>query len=554
MNGFSLQAKLLAFAAVSIAVTGFGLASMQTKAGPQKPAIVASKQPAAKDDATTSNNKSRTAPKSDAERLQGIWLFESALQGKKNWFGVVWTSKLTVTGEAFQLPNFLDSKKDLTGKFNLDPVASSNLIDVKLDDFDLSCLELPLKFPAAAMPGIFKLDGEHLSICFNGEIGGKRPTDFDPRDDKMVRFTLVKAPPGFKEFPKEFSVKVTEPDGKPASGATLADFMNLMPDLEKKDVKPQWKYSPAIETGADGSAKVKFDQLHSSRLLTRNAEKKLMAIAAVSPTALLKSDLDIRLQPECKMTGTLVCDELKKLGRSIDHASVYLNHDSERIAYCDAAQGTFEFFVPSGTYTLFAYGPDVKHKTVTITVPPGKRELTVDPIALTVSKLVLQQGQPAPELDGVMGWKGKKVTLADLKGKYVLLEFWGFWCGPCVESMPVLIELHEKYADKGLAIIGVHLDVDGDIDTAAKLDDKIAGFRKDLWKGKDLPFPVALSSGKIIGEGDEKSHGGAAEQYGVSGYPTTILIDRDGKVVGKFNGRIAKAACAEIEKLLNEKK
>jgi thiol-disulfide isomerase/thioredoxin len=167
---------------------------------------------------------------------------------------------------------------------------------------------------------------------------------------------------------------------------------------------------------------------------------------------------------------------------------------------------------------------------------------------------VLLQGQPAPELAGVMGWKGNKATLAELKGKYVLLEFWGFWCGPCVHSMPVLIELHEKFADQGLAIVGVHLDIDGEIDTAAKLDDKIAGFKKDLWKGKDLPFPGALTSGKRVGEGDERTRGGAAEQYGVLAYPTTILIDRDGKVVGQFHARDAKDACEQVEKLLNAKK
>ena len=47
---------------------------------------------------------------------------------------------------------------------------------------------------------------------------------------------------------------------------------------------------------------------------------------------------------------------------------------------------------------------------------------------------------------------------------------------------------------------------------------------------------------------------GPVEQYGVRGFPTTVLIDRDGKVVGRFNGVDAKAACAEIEKLLNGKK
>jgi hypothetical protein len=66
---------------------------------------------------------------------------------------------------------------------------------------------------------------------------------------------------------------------------------------------------------------------------------------------------------------------------------------------------------------------------------------------------------------------------------------------------------------------------------------------------------VALTSGKqIASTNNEFVRGGAAFQYGILGYPTTILIDREGKVVGKFHARDAKQAVAEVEKLLSEKK
>jgi thiol-disulfide isomerase/thioredoxin len=226
----------------------------------------------------------------------------------------------------------------------------------------------------------------------------------------------------------------------------------------------------------------------------------------------------------------------------------------ERVADCDSSQGKFEFVVPPGTYKLNAYGSDLRGHDVTITVPAGKTELTVEPISLKASAFVLMQGRPAPELIGVLGWKGKPAKLADLKGKLVLLEFTGYWCGPCMGSMPVLIELHEKYAGRGLAIVGVHVDTDGEVATAEQLDEKFAEIRKSLWKGKDVPFPVALTSGKQVGDGDDRSRGQAAAQYGVTKYPTAILIDRDGKVVREFHARDVKIASEEIEKLLNEKK
>ncbi len=146
------------------------------------------------------------------------------------------------------------------------------------------------------------------------------------------------------------------------------------------------------------------------------------------------------------------------------------------------------------------------------------------------------------------------MKLADLKGKVVLLEFWGYWCGPCIGSMPLLFDLHEKFADKGLVIIGVHVDADGEIDTAKKLDEKLVEYKKDVWKGKDLPFPTLLTSGKVTSHEDNFSRGKMAEKYGIRSYPSTILIDREGKVVGKFHAGDSKKALEEMEKLLNAEK
>jgi glutathione peroxidase-family protein len=118
--------------------------------------------------------------------------------------------------------------------------------------------------------------------------------------------------------------------------------------------------------------------------------------------------------------------------------------------------------------------------------------------------------------------------------------------------MPALIDLHEKFADKGLAILSVHVDFDGDVDTAAKLDEKTAGVKASLWNGRELPFPTALSAGKNTPDGYD---GLTAAQYGVLDFPTTILIDREGKVVGEFDAAgDFKSAAAEIDKLLNSTK
>jgi thiol-disulfide isomerase/thioredoxin len=147
-------------------------------------------------------------------------------------------------------------------------------------------------------------------------------------------------------------------------------------------------------------------------------------------------------------------------------------------------------------------------------------------------------GKPDPEFEGIVAWRGTPAKLADLRGKYVLIDFWGYWCGPCVEAMPWIIELHKQFGDKGLAIISVHEDDEGEIDTAAKLDEKIALLKKKLWKGEDLPFPVALMSGKkAAGPRDTEPHTvGPVHQYGIQYLPTLILIDKEGKFAGEFQG------------------
>jgi uncharacterized protein (TIGR03067 family) len=516
-----------------------GLLAAALNSGAVVPAAEEAKRPAG--DAT-----------SDARKLAGVWLTESADMGGASRLADVWTSKLTLIADSFALSRFAEVSKDLRGRFRLDPLTNPKAIDLQVDELDLSEAWTGIKIPACTVHGIYKLDGDRLVICLPTDGRQERPAGFDTKDKNVAVLTFARAGTDFTKFPEQVTVTVTGSDGKPTTGATLFEFMS---HRENDKAKPGWQFSKPVKTGADGTAKVPYEQLRFHPLAARDESRKQMGFAAVSPMSLQKGVATVVLKPECRLNGSIVCEELRKAGKPLGWSSAYLMYGGQRIGYYDSTAGKLEFPVPPGTYTLHAYGSDLRGRDVTVTVPAGQSEFTVKPIALAASRLLLLQGGPAPELEGVVGWKGDKVKLADLKGKYVLLEFWGYWCGPCVHSMPVLIELHEKFADKGLAIIGVHVDLDGEVDTAAKYDDKIAPIKKGLWEDKSLPFPVVLTSGKRIESGDNQSiRGGAAAQYGILGYPTTILIDREGKVLGKFHARDAKKAVAEVEKLLSDKK
>ncbi|HTU92745.1 MAG TPA: redoxin family protein [Gemmataceae bacterium] len=489
---------------------------------------------------------------SDAQKLAGVWLAESANMDGTSRLAELWTSKLTLTSDSFALSRYMELAKDLRGRFRIDSSTNPKAIDLEVEELDLSEAFTGIKFPACTVHGIYKLDGDHFTVCFPVDGRQARPSGFDVKDKFVTVLTFARADAHFTKLPEQVTVTVMGLDGKPAAGATLFESMFHQ---ESGKGKPGWQFSKPVKTGADGKAKVAYENLRFHPLAARVESEKLLGFAAGSPASLQKGAAAIVLKPECRMSGSIVCEELRKAGKPLGWTNVYLMCDGRRIASYASTAGKVEFLVAPGTYTLQAYGSELRGKYVTVTVPEGASEFPVKPIALEASRLLLLKGGLAPELEGVVAWKGEKVKLADLKGKYVLLEFWGYWCGPCVHSMPVLIELHEKFADKGLAIIGVHLDIDGEVDTAAKYDDKIAPIKKKLWKDKSLPFPVALTSGKRIESGDNQSiRGRAAAQYGILGYPTTILIDREGKVVGKFNASDAKKAVAEVEKLLNDKK
>ena len=489
-------------------------------------------------------------PKSPAG-LQGTWLFDAATLKGRSDLGRVWDSVVTVSADGFALTKLMGAKGDLKGTLNFDP-KDGRAVDLKVSELDLSELLPGFKVPAGTLPAIYRLDGDRLTLCFPTDYARKRPEKFESGPTTYL-VTLARAPKDFKDFPKDVTVTVVGADGKPAAGVGVGGFMYYDRPDPAKGGKPGWVLADPVTTAADGTATFKADALRGGQIVARDTAGQTIAFVPVTPARRAAGRVVAALAPEVRVTASVTCDELTKAGQPLGYVNAYLLSGGARPAYWASKDGTVEFVAPAGKYTLDLYGSEgLGTRQVEVVVPADRSEVVLDPIAIEAKAFALMKGKPAPELAAIGGWAGTKSTFADLKGKYVLVEFWGYWCGPCVHSMPVLIELHEKYAGKGLAIVGVHVDVDGEVDTAEKLDAKVAGFRKDLWKGKALPFPSALASGAR--SGDEGKRGGPVAQYGVSSFPTTILIDREGKVVGQFHARDIKSASSEIEKLLGGEK
>lgn len=124
---------------------------------------------------------------------------------------------------------------------------------------------------------------------------------------------------------------------------------------------------------------------------------------------------------------------------------------------------------------------------------------------------------------------GRKVDLKNLRGKVVLIDFWATWCGPCIQELPTVKAIYQKYHDKGLEIIGISLD-------------KQRTMLEQFLKKNQIPWPQYFD-----GKGWQTYW---AQYYGIQAIPTMWLIDKKG-ILRDQNAR--QNLEQKVQKLLNEK-
>ncbi|MCM2311180.1 MAG: TlpA family protein disulfide reductase [Steroidobacteraceae bacterium] len=116
-----------------------------------------------------------------------------------------------------------------------------------------------------------------------------------------------------------------------------------------------------------------------------------------------------------------------------------------------------------------------------------------------------QAPPPAPDFS-LPARNGGAVQLSALKGQVVMINFWATWCGPCRQEMPLLEQIHAKYEPLGFALLGVNVEPDTAAATA--------------WlAGMPVSFPILFDTRNAV-----------AEQFGVMGMPSSVFVDREGRV------------------------
>ena len=112
---------------------------------------------------------------------------------------------------------------------------------------------------------------------------------------------------------------------------------------------------------------------------------------------------------------------------------------------------------------------------------------------------------PAPDFT-LKSSSGSNLRLSEHRGDVVLINFWASWCGPCRQEMPLLSELHDKYKALGFTVLGVNVEED-------------SSQAKKLLKEMPVSFPVLFDNDSAV-----------SKRYDVVAMPSTVLVDRNGKM------------------------
>jgi peroxiredoxin len=126
-------------------------------------------------------------------------------------------------------------------------------------------------------------------------------------------------------------------------------------------------------------------------------------------------------------------------------------------------------------------------------------------LAVALPALAGSTGSPAPTFT-LASSGGSEVSLAQYKGQVVMINFWASWCGPCREEFPLLDSIYKKYSRMGFTLLGVNVEPDSQAANA--------------WlKQTPVSFPILYDKDSKV-----------SKLYDVAGMPSTVLIDRSGKL------------------------
>ncbi len=335
------------------------------------------------------------------------------------------------------------------------------------------------------------------------------------------------------------TVKLVDEAGKPVVGAQTG--MVVIVNGYDPNQGANWTFGHfELKSDAKGLIRFRDPGKYRGMVYARHAGRGLVAVKRTDLIEDKQSPLVLTMYPECHVTWQIKSSQLTRIGKEPVEVRGFCGSDDLICVWCSETGSTLHFYLPPGKYRLVAAGETICPIEKNIEIRAGETKHDAGTADASAKKWILLEGKPAPEIVDIQEWKNGPVKLSQLRGKVVILEFWGWWCGPCVLSgIPELFKLREQYSQEELAIVGIHTPYgeDDEVNSVKELDARLAKVQKEIWKGKQLDFPVALTRFQKLPytpEGEPIANAKMNVEYGINSFPSTIVIDRQGNIFGNL--------------------
>ncbi len=307
--------------------------------------------------------------------------------------------------------------------------------------------------------------------------------------------------------------RVIDATGEPVSGADVGRRWNVY----QGDMNPgAW-----VVTDSQGRFEIPTVYRHSPVVVMALDEARqnggLVVVDKPDDESEGDVDVEIKFSPLVEVRGSYWAPAAGRRPRKV-WTSVELLPQEVHIVESTDRSPYFSFRLPEGTYRLRGNMEDFDDVYRTLELKAGQQPVELTDMEMPVSKRGSLYGKPAPawHFTEAQGME-TSAKISDYRGKWLVIEFWGAWCGPCISQMDQLFRFSDKHEDDRdrFEIITVHHSLENSTDD---LPTKMPQLLK-RWEIDAFPYPVAIDSTNQT-----------IERFGVKGFPTTIFIDPAGQV------------------------